>query len=185
MPISSQIEKLFDISCCLVDVISYVPFERVGLEYGPREYLHQIILLISNLRGGQQRYMPLLMSKINDTMPSAPGYALTSVTSNQSHDTDIYGGSEQTKSMASSTASSPFGTPPLSALSEQQSQPFSPFPSDFEPGLDVASGIFTPVAMVTTSMDFSSLPVSASQQAFADPSMFDGFQVDTKYDSDG
>jgi hypothetical protein len=63
--------------------------------------------LISNLRGGQQKYMPLLLSKINDTMPNGPGYSLTSMASS-SHDTDIYGGSEQA---GSSNSSSPYASP--------------------------------------------------------------------------
>ncbi|KAK4931143.1 hypothetical protein LTR66_016062, partial [Elasticomyces elasticus] len=64
------IEKLFDVACTLTDVMACVPIEQHSFEYGPRDYLDQFLSLISTLRGGQQRYLPLLLAKINDTMPT-------------------------------------------------------------------------------------------------------------------
>ena len=66
----SQIEKLFDISCTLVDVISCVPIDTASFEVGPQDYLNQLIHLISILRGGKSRYLGLLQTKIRDTLPS-------------------------------------------------------------------------------------------------------------------
>jgi hypothetical protein len=88
------IEKLFDVACTLTDVMSCVPYEQHTFEYGPRDYLNQIMTQISGLRGGNQRYMPLLLSKINDAMPSmpTPGFSLPIT--------------------QSSSASTPFGSPP-------------------------------------------------------------------------
>ncbi len=66
---AAQIEKLFDIACSLTDVMACVPIEQTTLESGPREYLRNFLTLLSTLRGGQSRYLPLLLSKINETLP--------------------------------------------------------------------------------------------------------------------
>lgn len=128
--------------------------------------------------------MPLLMSKINDTMPNnAPGYALTSM-AGSSHETEMYNESEHARSNPSSTVSSPFGTPPLSAV-EQNSHPFSNFVHGFEQGSPVASP-FLPLIMATTTFGFPGLTPSASAPVnlYSDPSVFQGFPTMTKYDSD-
>lgn len=73
------IEKLFDVACTLTDVMACVPLEQHGFECGPRDYLNQLMLLISTLRGGRERYIPLLTAKISETVPSLPsshGYSL-------------------------------------------------------------------------------------------------------------
>ena len=36
----------------------------------PQDILNQILLLISTLRGGESRFLPLVMAKIRDTFPS-------------------------------------------------------------------------------------------------------------------
>ncbi|KZF25090.1 hypothetical protein L228DRAFT_265572 [Xylona heveae TC161] len=68
------IEKLFDVACTLTDVMSCVPISSDGLQLGPRDYLNEVLALVSTLRGGESRYLPLLLAKINDTFPvlSAP-----------------------------------------------------------------------------------------------------------------
>lgn len=100
------IEKLFDVACTLTDVMSVIPHEQYTFEFGPRDYLNQLMTLISNLRGGQQRYMPLLMQKINDTMPNAPGYAIPAIPRS-----DMYEGSQTHSSAPNSGDSTPFGSP--------------------------------------------------------------------------
>ena len=65
-----QIEKLFDIACTLVDVMSCVPLESSTYEMGPQECLGRFLGLISTLRGGSSRYVGLLQEKIKDTLPS-------------------------------------------------------------------------------------------------------------------
>ncbi|KAF1991833.1 hypothetical protein K402DRAFT_70860 [Aulographum hederae CBS 113979] len=63
------IEKLFDVACTLADVMACVPIEQAAFELGPRDYLQRFISLISSLRGGQSRHLPLLIGKINDVLP--------------------------------------------------------------------------------------------------------------------
>lgn len=109
------VEKLFDVACTLTDVMSCVPFEQHTFEYGPRDYLNQFLSLISTLRGGQQRYLPLLLSKINDTLPSMPmpGYNMVSVPGRGRID-EIYDSSNP-----NSSDSTPFGSPPPQPVGPQ------------------------------------------------------------------
>lgn len=106
------VEKLFDVACTLTDVMSCVPYEQHTFEYGPRDYLNQLMSLISTLRGGQQRYLPLLMSKISETMPAMPlpGYSIPMVPGSTRVE-ELY----DSQSQGQSSNSTPFGSPPLSA----------------------------------------------------------------------
>lgn len=175
------VEKLFDISCTLVDVISYVPIEQDNFKYGPRDYLQQMMTLISGLRGGQQRYMPLLASKINETMPNVPSYALPSL-AGSSNVSEIYDESKRANSDPDSTNSTPFGSPPLSAVSQQPS-----FFSSLTQELGI-SGTSTPnsfpQAVMSTSVDYGDLTVSTSMQMYQE-SIFQTETPNAKFDSGG
>ena len=65
----SQVEKLFDVACTLIDVMSCVP-PSASSPPTPQDSLNQLLALISSLRGGESRYLPLVMAKIRDTLPS-------------------------------------------------------------------------------------------------------------------
>ena len=60
---------MFDVACTLVDVMQCVQPEQWGFEVGPREYLNDFINIMSRLRGGQDRYLPMLIQKANETLP--------------------------------------------------------------------------------------------------------------------
>ncbi|KAI1615866.1 hypothetical protein EDD37DRAFT_571110 [Exophiala viscosa] len=66
------IEKLFDIACTLTDVIACVPLtpNAESSEEAPIEYLNAFLSLISRLRGGSSRYLPLLLAKVSETLPN-------------------------------------------------------------------------------------------------------------------
>ena len=64
-----QIEKVFDVACTLIDVMACVPNLSI-YGTGPQEYLNQLLLLISTLRGGEARFLPLVLAKIRDTLPA-------------------------------------------------------------------------------------------------------------------
>lgn len=50
--------------------MSCVPLEPPkAFEPGPRQYLEKFIHLMSSLRGGQERYLPMLIEKIHETLP--------------------------------------------------------------------------------------------------------------------
>jgi hypothetical protein len=98
--------------------MSCVPYDQYAFTYGPRDYLNQLMSLISSLRGGQQRYLPLLISKINECMPSMPlpGYTIPAVPGNTRIE-EIYEGHS---SATTSNDTTPFGSPPLDAIPNPQ-----------------------------------------------------------------
>ena len=163
--------------------MSCVPIEQHSFDFGPREYLHQMMTLISNLRGGQQRYTPLLVSKINDTMPDM-GYALAP---SMTDSTSQHGVSR------SNSNESSFGSPPLSAL-DSQTSPFG-FPQDL--GVDVSStaSMFAGAASSTASMfasamisnhgiEYGDMAASGPTQMFVNPLVFQD-PVAMKLEPDG
>lgn len=61
---------MFDVACTLIDVMSCVPLESRKFEPGPQEYLNSLLTLISTLRGGESRFLPLVVAKVRDTLPA-------------------------------------------------------------------------------------------------------------------
>ncbi|KJX93866.1 c6 zinc finger domain containing protein [Zymoseptoria brevis] len=111
------IEKLFDVACTLTDVMSVIPQDQYTFELGPRDYLNQLTSLISTLRGGQQRYLPLLMQKISDAVPDhqTPAFTIPAIPRSIRSE-EIYDGSHS--SAPNSGESTPaFGSPLGSPLS--------------------------------------------------------------------
>lgn len=122
--------------------MSCVPIEQYTFEFGPCDYLHSFLSTIANLRGGRQRYYPLLVTKINETLPSmsTPGGNpfLTSVPElsrpgliqAHSNSTEYYDPSHPTtsngrssvQSSGSSSVPTPFGSPAYDNSLQQQQQ---------------------------------------------------------------
>jgi hypothetical protein len=67
------IEKLFDMACTLTDVIACVPLDTAISGTIPADYLNQFLYLISRLRGGASRFVPLLLAKITEGIPQLTG----------------------------------------------------------------------------------------------------------------
>lgn len=58
-------------ACTLADVIQCVlPLETSSFDLRPAEYLDQFLSLLASLRGGRSRFVPLLLAKISETLPS-------------------------------------------------------------------------------------------------------------------
>lgn len=150
------IEKLFDVACTLTDVMSVIPHEQYTFEFGPRDYLNQLMSLISTLRGGRQRYLPLLIQKINDTMANTPGYTIPAIPPSIRSE-EVYDGSP-----SHSGDSTPFGSPLSSGA-----RPFGGYPE----------------MAVSSAMQYSQapIPVSAPGQMFEDE--YSGSHA--KYESSG
>lgn len=47
-----------------------VPSSPASYDMGPRDYLNRFVSLISSLRSGQARFLPLLQNKIAEVLPS-------------------------------------------------------------------------------------------------------------------
>ncbi|PVH90109.1 hypothetical protein DM02DRAFT_472314, partial [Periconia macrospinosa] len=66
------IEKLFDIACCLTDVVACIPFSPDTFALGPQDYVSQFLTLLSALHSGQTRYLQLLVAKVSKVLPNLP-----------------------------------------------------------------------------------------------------------------
>lgn len=63
---------MFDVACTLVDVMKCVQLEQYSFEIGPGEYLNDFINIMSRLRGGKDRYLPILLQKANESVLTLP-----------------------------------------------------------------------------------------------------------------
>lgn len=100
--------------------MSCVPMSPTTFDNGPREYLNRLVSLISSLRGGQSRYLPLIQAKASEVLPnlqlpiqqSLTQQSLSSARSELSR-LDLYGEPSASSSAPVSQETSPYGTPPV------------------------------------------------------------------------
>ncbi|KAI9779161.1 MAG: hypothetical protein M1839_007696 [Geoglossum umbratile] len=62
------LEKIFDVGCSLADIMKVLPSTRSGFEIGPRDYLIEMLRMLSTIRGGQSRYLPLLAAQADEVL---------------------------------------------------------------------------------------------------------------------
>jgi|SRR5690242_7750371 len=62
-------EKVFDIACAVADVLPFVSMPASQMELGPVDYLTQVVSLLAKLPGGADKFVPLLLAKINELRP--------------------------------------------------------------------------------------------------------------------
>lgn len=67
--IDMQLTKLLDVACTLTEVLALHPASRDPFSPGPREQLNPLLNILSMLRNGDHRFMPLLLSKVHDVLP--------------------------------------------------------------------------------------------------------------------
>lgn len=74
------LEKVFDIGCSLADVLqlhgSSPAFTVPNIEFGPRDYLKEMLRLMQNVFGGNSKYLSMLASKAEECFHHAPQAAL-------------------------------------------------------------------------------------------------------------
>lgn len=92
--------------------MSCVPMSSANYDMNSRDYLNRFISLISSLRGGQSRYLPLLQTKLSEVLPS---YQLPLHPSLSSNRLDVFGEHSQSSASRSNEAT-PFETPPPMAI---------------------------------------------------------------------
>jgi hypothetical protein len=77
-----QLTKLFDVAGSLTDVLALYPASRDPFSPGPREQLNPLLNVLTVLRNGDYRFVPLLISKINETLPKLASPMLQNVPDN-------------------------------------------------------------------------------------------------------
>ena len=98
--------------------MSCVPLESRKFEPGPQEYLNSLITLISTLRGGESRFLPMVVAKIRDTLPAIGGRLPQPLVekynlSGQNGKQQVVEFKQEHSGGSSSAGSSPFETPPF------------------------------------------------------------------------
>jgi hypothetical protein len=68
-----QLEKIFDMGCSLADVMKVLPSRQSRFEIGPRDYLVEMLGMLSTIRGGQSRYLPLLAAQADEVLGIGSG----------------------------------------------------------------------------------------------------------------
>ncbi|KAL8717523.1 MAG: hypothetical protein Q9225_005241 [Loekoesia sp. 1 TL-2023] len=110
------IEKLFDVACTLIDVMSCVPLESPTFGGDPQDFLNHLVHLISMLRDGESRYLQLVNAKIWDTLPPHMAASITQpmmpIKAEPSPDIPFLPYRDSSENHSSST-SSPYSTPPF------------------------------------------------------------------------
>lgn len=114
--IHQQIEKIFDVACTLIDVMSCVPIESQNFGVGAQDYLNHLVHLLSILRDGKSRFLPLLITKIRDTLPPHMAASITQpmmpIKIEQSPESPFLQHQDSSEAHSSNT-SSPYSTPPF------------------------------------------------------------------------
>ncbi|KAL1872690.1 hypothetical protein Daus18300_004236 [Diaporthe australafricana] len=91
----SFLTKLFDVACSLTDVLALYPASRDPFSPGPREQLNSLLNVLTVLRNGDYRFVPLLIKQINETLPKLANPMLQNVPDNvatKSCQMDIFDG---------------------------------------------------------------------------------------------
>jgi hypothetical protein len=140
---------------------------------GPQQHLHQILNVLTVIRSGDLRFLPLLLSKVNHVLPKLTNPMLQNAPENAVCNMDIFDGfgnagmaqppvfptEEYDNKYAISRvddldSSSPNGGP---QSSNELSSPFDSTPSIMSPGVDLPHGLQTDF---TTMADIAMSPLS-------------------------
>ena len=110
-----------------------MPLETPTFELGPRDYLNQFLSLISSLRGGQARYVPLLLNKIENMLSTMAGPLLPPLIFETPNE-----GIEEVGDITSSSHFSMLQPPPTLSASSSDMSDFSFVGSDEAQGVNAA-----------------------------------------------
>ncbi|PSR87108.1 hypothetical protein BD289DRAFT_367533, partial [Coniella lustricola] len=69
MATTPLLTQVLDVACNLTDVLSLYPASRDPFSPGPKEQLNPLLNVLSMLRNGDHRFMPLLLSKMHEVLP--------------------------------------------------------------------------------------------------------------------
>ncbi|KAK3326226.1 hypothetical protein B0H66DRAFT_617150 [Apodospora peruviana] len=159
------VEKLLSVTCSLTEFLGMQPASRDPYSMGPREYLHQILNVLTVIRGGDLRFLPLLLNKVhnavlrlaNPMLQNAPenaapiidifdGFGTAGMAQPPVFSTDDYDNKYGIQRVDDMDSGSSNGT---TMSNSELSSPFDSNPSIMSPGVDISHGL---------SEGFSSMP---------------------------
>ena len=163
----SLCEHLFNVTCALTEILAILPAPRTPFTVGPQDQLRKILNIVTVIRNGDHRFLPLLMSKVTAALPKLASPMLQNApeTAAVACNMDIfdgfgnpgmcpsgpvYGDFEHKFAVPhfdemSSDSNSPNGPP---SSSNDMNSPFASSPSIMSPGGELPHGL----------QDFNSMP---------------------------
>ena len=151
----SLCENLFNVTCALTEILAILPAPRTPFVPGPQDQLRKILNIVTVIRNGDHRFLPLLMSKVTAALPrlaspmlqNAPETAAVACNmdlfdgfgDSSMCPAPVYGDYEHKFAVPrfdemSSDSNSPNGPP---SSSNDMSSPFSSSPSIMSPSMDL------------------------------------------------
>ncbi|KAK0636377.1 hypothetical protein B0T17DRAFT_483367 [Bombardia bombarda] len=152
------VEKLLGVTCALTEYLAMQPTSR-PFTVGPREHLHQILNILTILRGGDYRFLPLLLSKVHEALPSLANPMLQNAPENAACNIDIFdgfgnGGMAQTSAYHNEDYENKYAVPRIDehntdsgsshggpSSNNDMNSPFTSSPSIMSPGMDMPHGL--------------------------------------------
>jgi hypothetical protein len=163
----SLFEHLLNVTCSLTDILSMLPAPRTPFTPGPLDQLRKILNIVTVIRNGEHRFLPLLLSKVHAALPKLASPMLQNAPENAACNSidifdgfgnagmaqpPVYGGGDFDNKFAmprlddmSSDSSSPNGAP----SSNEMNSPFASSPGIMSPRLDIPHSLQT---------EFTSMP---------------------------
>lgn len=160
----SLFEHLLSVTYALTEILASQPAPRTPFGPRPHDQLCKILNIITVLRSGDHRFLPLLLSKVQTALPKLASPMLQNAPENTACNIDIFDGfgnagmaqypaNEFENKFAiprldemSSDSNSPGGAPPSS---NDMNSPFVSSPAIMSPGIEMPHGLQT---------DFTSMP---------------------------
>jgi hypothetical protein len=165
----SLCEHLLNVTYALIDVLAILPAPRTPFTPGPQDQLRKILNIITVIRNGDHRFLPLLLSKVALALPKLASPMLQNApeTAQPACNMDIFDGfgnagmcqppvyssGDYDNKFAvprfddmSTDSNSPNGPP---SSSNDMASPFASSPSIMSPGMELPHGLQT---------DFTSMP---------------------------
>lgn len=165
----SLCEHLFNVTVAVTEILALLPAPRTPFTPGPQDQLRRILNVVTVIRNGDHRFLPLLMSKVALALPKLASPMLQNAPENAAAcNMDIFDGFGNTgmcqppvyssgdfdnkfavrrfDEMSSDSNNSPNGP---SSSSNDMNSPFASSPAIMSPGMELPHGLST---------DFNSMP---------------------------
>jgi hypothetical protein len=157
----SLCEHLFTVTCALTEVLAMLPAPRTPFTPGPQDQLRKILNVVTVIRNGDHRFLPLLLSKVALALPKLASPMLQNAPESPACNIDIFDGfgnagmcqpsgyssGDYDNKFAvprfddmSSDSNSPNGPP---SSNNDMNSPFASSPGIVSPGMELPHGLQT------------------------------------------
>jgi len=175
----SLCEHLFNVTCAVADFLSMLPAPRTPFRAGPRDQLRKILNIVTAIRNGDHRFLPLLLSTVALYLPKLASPMLQDPPENPAAcNMDIFDGfgtSSMCPPVYSGDYENKFNVPRFDEMSSDSNSPNGP-PSnnDVNSPFDSSTSMMSPPGMELPhglQTDFTSMPeMVMSPMSHAPPS---------------